>query len=219
MEWHRIKQYIFEVIKKRMIRNKKSELKDKTNICKLKNIIEMALISTAMLRVFEKRAKEKIINELNFFEEIEKFFKIKEKEEFDKLHSELCNKFSKIIKSYNKKKNKNGKQLIDTSFGQAAKVVDIVLKVCIYYCEIPGKNKSKIIAKLLNSPIDTPILEYIKNKYKKEENINAKSINEIEEETYKKIQKLIRHEIKREYYGIILPVQWDDMKWRELQNK
>lgn len=199
-----------------MTRNKKQKLKDNVNTCKLENIIEMALISSAMFRVFEKGAKEKIINELNFFEEIKKFFEIKEKEQFDKLHSELCNKLKNKIRSYDKE-NKE-KSFSKASFGQAAKVVDIVLKVCIYYCELPGKNKSKIIAELLNSPIDTPILEYVKNKYQDKE-VKAKSIKGINKIKYEKIQKLIRDEIDKEYNSEILAVQWDDIKWRELQKK
>jgi hypothetical protein len=58
------------------------------------------------------------------------------------------------------------------SFGYAAKVIDLALKVYIYYCKMPSPAKVESLIPRLNVAVDTPILRHL---FKKLEDIYGKS--------------------------------------------
>jgi len=103
-----------------------------------------------------------------------------------------------------------------SSYGHAAKVLDIALKVYVYYCKMPSPAKAESLMPRLNGAIDTPIL---RNLFKKLEDIYWKSflrhylwtIKIIDKENYNLLQILIRQDIRDSFDDNILPVQYDDI--------
>ena len=98
-----------------------------TEEAKLKNIIEMAVGFTVMKRVFEKRATTTIKDKL--YEILQDLEKIETIDDFDKMHDSFCRWFVLNIKL--------AKSDGFASYGHSAKVLDISLKVFVYYCGLP----------------------------------------------------------------------------------
>jgi len=187
-------------------------MKEKAEKAKIQNIIEMAVSFTAMGRVFEKRSAERIKAKLNNC--IEEFFNLSTREEYHRKHKEFCEWFTTNIKTAERKKDgRIIKRSQYASWGQAAKVIDIVLKVCIYYCNLPSVGVSSKIIPWLNGAIDTPILHDFKKRYNPPMISQTSSIGDIDKVKYEELQKMIR---KESCDGEIFPVQYDDIKWREL---
>jgi len=182
---------------------------------KLKNIIDMALSFSAMGRVFEKGSTEKIKAKLENC--IEDFFSLSTEEEYHKKHREFCEWFTRNIKTAERKK---GGRIIKrsqyASWGQAAKVIDIVLKVCIYYCNLPSAEVSSKVVPWLNGAIDTPILGDLKKRYSSPIISQISTIEDIDKIAYEELQKMIRTDIEESFSEEIFPVQYDDIKWREV---
>jgi len=190
-------------------------MKDITEKAKLENIIEMAISFTAMTRVFEKGSIEKIKSKLNNC--INDFLNVKNKEEYHKKHQEFCEWFTKNVKTAERKKNgKIVKEPLYASWGHAAKIIDIVLKVCIYYCSLPSKKVSSEMIFWLNSAIDTAFLNYFKKCYPSIMISKVNTLADIDKTIYEILQRLIREDVKKSFNGEIFPVQYDDIKWREL---
>ena len=190
-------------------------MKEIAEKAKRQNIIEMAVSFTAMGRVFEKGATEKIKAKLNCC--IENFFNLTTEEEYKEKHKEFCEWFTRNIKTAERRKDgRIIKRSQYASWGQAAKVIDIVLKVCIYYCNLPSANVSSRILPWLNGAIDTRILNDFKKRYKSPLILQTFNIEDIDKERYEELQKIIRTDIQESFNGEIFPVQYDDIKWREL---
>jgi hypothetical protein len=190
-------------------------MKEKAEEVKIQNIIDMAISFTAMGRVFEKGSTEKIKRKLNNC--IKDFFNLSTKEEYYEKHKEFCEWFMTNIKTAERKKDGTIiKRSQYASWGQAAKVIDIVLKVCIYYCNLPSPEVSSKIIPWLNGAIDSRILEDFKKRYSSPLISQASTIEDIDKAIYKELQEMIRTDIKESFNGEIFPVQYDDIKWREL---
>jgi hypothetical protein len=107
------------------------------------------------------------------------------------------------------------------SYGHAAKVLDLVLKVYVYYCNMPSPAKAESLIPRLNGAIDTQILRHL---FKKLEDIFGKScpphylwtIKMIDKENYELLQKVIRQDIRDSFDDNISPVQYEDIMWRRL---
>jgi len=175
---------------------------------KIRNIIEMGLTFSTMSRVFEKGSKEKIIPKLE--DTLGDFSHLNTEENYQDLHERFCKWLTKEIKTA-KGENENA------SWGHAAKVIDVVLKVYIYYCKLPSSEESKKIVPWLNAAIDTKILKHLKRQNKKSKISGVENLKQIDRKQYEILQKMIQEDINqnRKMY----PVQWDDRKWRELNNK
>lgn len=187
---------------------------DKDKI-KLQNIIDIAVSFSAMGRVFEKGSAEKIKDRMN--KTIGDFLNLTSKEEYCRKHDNFCRWFCENIKTAERKKNdKIIKSSQYASWGQAAKIIDIVLKVCIYYCNLPSIEYSSKVIAWLNGAIDTPLMKDLKERYKSNANLRTNTIESIDKATYKELQRLIRKDIKTSFNDKIFPVQYDDIKWREL---
>jgi hypothetical protein len=108
-----------------------------------------------------------------------------------------------------------------SSYGHAAKVLDLALKVYVYYCKMPSPAKAESLMPRLNGAIDTPILRHL---FKKLEDIYRESypphylwtIKMIDKEDYDLLQKVIRQDIRDSFDDNILPVQYDDIMGRRL---
>ena len=178
---------------------------------KTQNIIDMAVGFTAMMPLFQERSADLIKEKLaDLFEGLER---ISSDQEFSKMHTDFCQWFVKTIRLTKTEEH--------PSYGHAAKVLDLALKVYVYYCKMPSPAKAESLMPRLNGVIDTPILRHL---FKKLEDIYRKSypphylwtIEILDEENYDLLQKVIRQDIKDSFDDNILPVQYDEIMGRRL---
>jgi len=181
---------------------------------KHKSIIEMSLTISAMIRLFEKGSKQKMVSEL--FDEFYNLEKIENKADFELFHKRFCDWFTCNIKTAQRRRNNRiVKESHYAYYGHAAKVLDVSLKVVVYYSGLPNKIDAERILPLLNCPIDTPLLNYLKETFPSE-SISATTIEKIDRDTYVRLQELIRIDIRRRFNNELLPTQYDDIMWYEL---
>jgi hypothetical protein len=181
---------------------------------KLQNIVDMALTFTATIRVFRKGSKGIIAGEcLNFLADLSD---LKSREDYDKRHRQFCMWFARRIETTGRK-GRNGKKALgaSASFGQAAKIIDLVAKVYVHYCRLPSPKIAKRVLPFLHCAIDTPIMKYLKAKYRVS-TIRASTIQAIDESTYRELQKLVARDIKNRRGEKMSTVAWDDVMWRRL---
>ena len=178
---------------------------------KKQNIIDMAVGFTAMMSLFQERSADLIKEKLaDLFEGLDR---ISSDQDFSKMHRDFCQWFVKTIRL--------AKTEEPPSYGHAAKVLDLALKVYVYYCKMPSPAKAESLMPRLNGAIDTPILRHL---FKKLEDIYRKSfpphylwtIKMIDRENYDLLQKVIRQDIRDSFNDNILPVQYDDIMGRRL---
>ena len=60
-------------------------------------------------------------------------------------------------------------------------MLDVALKVCVYYCHLPSERVSERVVPWLNSAIDTPLLKDLKRRYGFS---GASTLAEIDREKY-----------------------------------
>jgi hypothetical protein len=178
---------------------------------KKQNIIDMAVGFTAMMPLFQERSADLIKEKLaDLSEGLER---ISLDQDFSKMHRDFCRWFVTTIRLA-----KTGEP---SSYGHAAKVLDIALKVYVYYCKMPSPAKAEALTPRLNGAIDTPILRLL---FKKLEDVYAKpfpphylwTIKMIDENDYELLQKVIRQDIRDSFDDTIVPVQYDDIMGRRL---
>ena len=184
---------------------------------KQKNVIDMGLTFSAMIRLFEKDTKQKIACKL--YEELQNIKDVKTLEEFNEFHNNFCAWFTKNIKTAQKERdNKIIKTPGYALYGHAAKLIYVVLKVYVYYSSLPDKETAVVILPFMNTAIDTPILNHLKRKFPKE-TIQAKTVEQIDQILYGKLQSLIKKEIITEFNNDIIPAQYDDIMWNRLNRE
>jgi hypothetical protein len=178
---------------------------------KKQNIIDMAVGFTAMMPLFQERSADLIKEKLaDLFEGLDR---IRSDQDFSKMHRDFCQWFVKTIRL--------AKTEEPSSYGHAAKVLDLALKVYVYYCKMPSPAKAESLMPRLNGAIDTPILRHL---FKKLEDIYSKSypphylwtIKMIDREDYDLLQKIIRQDIRDSFKDKLSPVQYDDIMGRRL---
>ena len=178
---------------------------------KKQNIIDMAVGFTAMMPLFQERSADLIKEKLvDLFEGLDR---ISSDQDFSKMHRDFCQWFVKTIRL--------AKTEEPSSYGHAAKVLDLALKVYVYYCKMPSPSKAESLMPRLNGAIDTPILRHL---FKKLEDIYSKSypphylwtIKMIDREDYDLLQKVIRQDIRDSFDDKLSPVQYDDIMGRRL---
>lgn len=166
----------------------------------------MAVGFTAMTRVFEKESTEKIVDKLN--ETLPQIASSKNDKEFENLHDGFCRWFEQHVKTPERhKKNGTIEPSHSASYGQGAKVLDVALKVFVYYCHLPDSKTTYQIVKRLNAAVDNEMMKHLKKMPDLEaSSIRANSIADVDKETYIKIQNLVRKDISSNFSGSILPV-------------
>jgi hypothetical protein len=187
------------------------------NFIKAKNIVDMAITFTAMVRVFEAGSKTKIAERLEtVFCEL---CNVPDQASFDDLHSRFCNWFVGNVKTAPKKlKNKTLKASQPASYGHAAKVFDISVKVYVHYCHLPSCEAAMRLLPLLHGAIDTPIMENLKSKYPSKI-IKSDTIESVGKSEYESLQKLVAKHISEEFNSAIFPAQYDDIMWYRLNRR
>jgi len=173
---------------------------------KRRNITDMAVGFAGMMPLFQERSADLIKEKLT--ETFEGLERIGSDEEFNKMHKAFCRWFIKTIKL--------AKTEEPSSYGHAAKVLDLALKIYVYYCKMLTPPKAELLTPRLNGVIDTPILRHL---FKRVEDIYGKpspphylwTIKMINEEDYDLLQKALRQEIRDSFDDRISPVQYDDI--------
>ena len=180
---------------------------------KKRNIIDMAVGFAGMMPLFQERSADLIKEKLA--EAFERLERIGSDEEFNKMHRGFCQWFVKSIKL--------AKIEEPSSYGHAAKVLDLALKVYVYYCKMPIPAKAESLTPRLNGVIDTPILRHL---FTRLEDIYGRpspphylwTIKMISEEDYDLLQKALRQEIRDSFEDRISPVQYDDIMGQRLNH-
>jgi hypothetical protein len=188
--------------------------RQEAELTKKSNVVDMALTFTAMIRLFEKGSKGRILDQLH--RSFRKLSGVSSREEYESIHLEFCNWFTNSIFTAPKNlNNRNQKLSKPASYGHAAKVLDIAIKVYVHYCKLPSSDRAIILLPLLHGAIDNPIMSFLKSKYSPT-GIKAKTIESLEISEYNKLQILISKNIQDEFKCTILPVQYDDIMWHRL---
>jgi hypothetical protein len=178
---------------------------------KKQNIIDMAVGFTAMMPLFQEASADLVKEKLaDLFEGLDR---ISSDQDFGKMHTDFCQWFVKTIRLV--------KTDEPSSYGHAAKVLDLALKVYVYYCKMPSPPKAESLMPRLNGVIETPILRHL---FKKREDIYRESfpphylwtIKMIDKEDYDLLQKVIRQDIRDSFRDKLSPVQYDDIMGRRL---
>lgn len=193
--------------------NWRSDLKmtgSDAELAKTKNIVEMAFDFTAMTRVFSKGSKKTIVSQVE--EHFSRLSEVSTQEAYEDWHRTFCEWFIREIRTA-QKKLKNGKFLKSktASYGHAAKVLDIAIKVYAYYCVQPNPR----LAPFLHGAIDTPLLQHL-SRSAPSAAFRAKTIKDINDAEYQSLQLLVRAESQR---CKVHPVQYDDIMFRRLNRK
>jgi hypothetical protein len=199
--------------KTEMLKNADDQMMDALELAeqaKKRNIIDMAVGFTGMMRLFQEGTADLIKGKLADI--VEGLDRISSEEEFNKMHRGFCQWFVKTIRL--------AKTEEPPSYGHAAKVLDLALKVYVYYCNMPSPAKAESLMPRLNGTIGTRILRHL---FKKLDDIYGKSypphlwtIKMISKEDYDLLQKVIRQDIRDSLDDTISPVQYDDIMWRRL---
>jgi len=178
------------------------------------NILDMALTFTAMMRLFREGSKDRIAEKLRFF--TSRLPEVISRDDLEEVHKTFCEWFCREISTAKKTlKNKKTKPSQSASYGHAAKVLDIVLKVYVFYCSEPSREVALNICPFLHGAIDTPIMNYLKAKYQ-DVPIPATTIEQIDEHIYRSLQILIARDIRDSFRDNLWPVQYDDVMWQRL---
>lgn len=178
---------------------------------KNKNVIDMAITFCAMNRVFETGSKQKIAEKLE--DSFGLLAGLESQKDFEKVHSEFCEWFVKNISTAKwVLKNQESKKSRTASYGQAAKVFDVALKVYVYYCDLPNCESAAKLLPLLHAAVDTLMMRNLRKKYPKD-SIKAQTIKGVGKTEYFALQKLVAKHIEDKFDNQILPVQYDDIVW------
>ena len=208
------------MVGKHLVRTLKEISLDQTDEAKLirkKNIIDIAISFSAMNRLFERGSKQKIAEKLE--SSFDLLVGVEGKDEFEKIHLNFCKWFVQNVFTAEKVlKNKKIKMSRAASYGQAAKVFDIALKVYVYYCNLPDYESAARLLPILHSAVDTLMMKNLKKKYPKE-NVEAETIEAIGKSDYGILQKMVRQHIEDEFDKPILPVHYDDIMWHRLNRR
>ncbi|MCJ7583796.1 MAG: hypothetical protein MUO30_03370 [Anaerolineales bacterium] len=190
---------------------------DEASSIRYKNIIDIAISFSAMTRVFEQGSKQKIAGKLEY--SLGLLAGIEGKDKFENMHSDFCEWFvNNVFTAEKVLKNKKIKKSRAASYGQAAKVFNIALKVYVYYCNLPDYETAAKLLPMLHSAVDTLMMEHLKKKYP-EENIKAETIEGVSKADYFVLQKMVNQHIKDEFEKPIQPIHYDDIMWYRLNKR
>jgi hypothetical protein len=185
---------------------------------RLHNIIDMGLNFSAMIRLFEKKSKEKL--RARILGEVQNVFGATSKEQFQDIHSSFCNwGINNIMLAERRKNGQVIKRAAPASYGQIAKTFDVLLKVAVYYCHLPDSERSELISKWLNAAVDTKMMAMLKKCYPLDVRPWPAAIEQVNKSIYAAIQETVRKFIQDKHSGCIIPVQFDDIYWEALNRQ
>lgn len=171
-------------------------------------IVGMATDFSGMMRNFEKGSTGTLKRHLS--EELrdgQRLLEVKCRGDYEKFHGDFCSWGITHIKQT----KRNGGSA--ASYGQVAKTLNVAMKVIIYYCHYPNREKSEQISKWLHAPIDTAEMALLKKTTKGEAESWPRTLKLVDKSIYDSIQEHVRRFIDEKHYGAITPVKFDDMYW------
>ena len=179
---------------------------------RLRNIVTMGLGFSAMTRLYESASKDEFHRRI--LGVVKELFQAKSREEYVQIHSTFCEKEIGRIKL--------AKKGTAASYGQIAKTLDVVMKVAVYYAQLPDCRKAQELTKWLNAAVDTRMMAYL-NKYLNEKHPQKsklpKTVEKVKKKEHTYIQDVVRDFIKEKHQNKIYPAQFDDIYWRWLNRK
>jgi hypothetical protein len=101
------------------------------------------------------------------------------------------------------------------SYGQAGKLLNVALKVYVYYCRLPSPQAAQKLLPFLHGAVDTLMMEHLKKSFP-QVHVPATTIEAVDKVQYFTLQAMIKRDIESEFGASILPVQWDDIMWCRL---
>jgi len=182
---------------------------------KLNNIVDMGLNFSAMMRLLQEGTKQLI--KVKSLSEVNEVFKAESEIQFNQVHSAFCNwGTANIVLAERQKKGRLLQESGPVSYGQIAKIFDVVLKVVVYYSRFPNEEKSYLISGWLHAAVDTKMMKYLKKFYPEDIHSWPTSIAQVNRTKYLIIQQTVKKFIKEKHEGNITPVQFDDIYWEAL---
>jgi hypothetical protein len=152
---------------------------------KKKMVIEMALDFTAMTWLFPTGSTTRILQKLEAA--FAEFDRIREQKDYDQIHAEFCVWFTQNIDRAQKKKQREASApVLKSSYGQAAKVLDIAAKVYVYYCAMPSPEIAEALTPLLHGAMDNKIVQHLLGKFP-EVGIKSEKLEDIDRKKYEQL--------------------------------
>jgi len=170
---------------------------------RLRCLIDLGLTFSAMLRLYEKGAKERIYDKV--LSEMPALLQSETEEHFQMVHSSICEWGTNSVLS-------NGGSGY-ASYGQIAKTLDVILKVVIDYGHMPDCSKAKQMSPWLNSAVDNEMMKMLKREYPDAIKPWPRNIRQVNKERYVAIQSLVRRFNIEKHNNQLTPVQFDDIYW------
>jgi hypothetical protein len=181
---------------------------------KIKNIIEMAVGFSAMTWLFPGKSAPKIYDHLEVA--FARLSSIREQKDYDLMHADFCDWFTRNVdRSQKRKQRESGAAVRKSSYGQAAKVLDIAAKVYVYYCALPSREAAQTLTPLLHSALDNKMVQHLIRGFPRA-GVKSKQLEDIDRPKYEQLQSLVGREIRENFNSEILPVQYDDIFFRRL---
>lgn len=194
-----------------------SELDDPEE-ARLKNIIDIGLQFSAMIRLFEEGSKKELHGEI--LARAREVFRAECEAQFKEIHSRFCSwGHRQIGLAERKRREQVVKKTSPASYGQIAKTFDVVLKVAVYYCHLPDYERSQTISAWLNAAVDTRMMRMLRECYRDDIASWPATIEQVDDSTYLSMQGIVRKFIADKHNGSIIPVQFDDIYWRALNRR
>jgi hypothetical protein len=166
----------------------------------------MGLRYSGMIRLYKAGSKQILMNK--FLKILPQIASSESAEDFNEVHNKFCDWAMDTIYS-----SRSIVHDIKISYGQAAKTLDVTLKVLVYYCGWPEPTKSTKFQKWIHAAIDNDMMRHLKKTYQNAFKRWPKSVQSVDKRTYRKLQDLVKRFIKEEDTEIKLPVHFDDKYW------
>jgi hypothetical protein len=127
---------------------------------KQRNIVDMALGFTSMMRLFQEGSKETI--QVEILKRLPGFYASRSEEVFKAAHNDFCIwGVGRILTAEREKKSKVIKETEPASYGHMAKILDVVLHVVIRYAHRPDCQTAERLAAWLNPAMDTQMMAFL----------------------------------------------------------
>jgi hypothetical protein len=106
-----------------------------------------------------------------------------------------------------------GEPVHRSSYGQAAKVLDIAAKVYVYYCNMPSPEIAKALIPMLRGALDNNVVQHLIGKFP-EVGVRSNNLEDIDRNKYEQLQSLVVKDVQGDFHSEIFPVQYDDIMFR-----
>jgi len=167
-----------------------------------------------MTRVFQKGSQAQILARLGqFFVGLPRV--VHDGENYDQLHADFCEWFIQNISTAERKRHGKIAPAGKSSYGQAAKVLNISAKVYVCYCGQPSNDIAQAIVPMLHAALDNKMVRRLARRVPKA-GINVDSLTEIDRAKYEKLRLLLGAEIQEDFDSKICPVEYDDIIFRRV---